>query len=44
VILAGGAAGALVGVLVRPERWRRVGWTGLRASVGPGGARVEMGF
>src|SRR5690348_18171330 len=44
VILAGGAGGALVGVLVRPERWLRVGWTGLRASVGPGGARVEIGF
>jgi hypothetical protein len=44
VILAGGAGGALVGVLVRPERWVRVGWTGLRASVGPGEARVEIGF
>ena len=44
IILGGGAAGALVGVLVRPERWARVGWTGLRASVGPGGVRVEVGF
>ncbi|HEV2749215.1 MAG TPA: hypothetical protein VGV12_01685 [Gemmatimonadales bacterium] len=44
IVLGGGAAGALVGVLVRPERWVRVGWTGLRASVGPGAVRVEIGF
>lgn len=44
IILGGGAAGALVGVLIRPERWVRVGWTGLRASVGPGEVRVEVGF
>ncbi|HYL56537.1 MAG TPA: hypothetical protein VEU73_13275 [Gemmatimonadales bacterium] len=44
IVLGGGAAGALVGVLVRPERWARVGWTGLRASIGPGAVRVEVGF
>jgi hypothetical protein len=44
IVLGGGAVGALVGVLIRPERWARVGWTGLRASVGPGAVRVEVGF
>jgi hypothetical protein len=44
IVIGGGAVGAVVGALVRPERWVRVGWSGVRASVGPGEARVEIGF
>ena len=44
IIIGSGAVGALVGTLVRPERWVRVGWSGVRASVGPGEARVDIGF
>lgn len=44
IVIGSGAVGAAVGALVRPERWVRVGWSGLRASVGPGEARVEIGF
>ena len=44
IVIGGGAVGAAVGALVRPERWTRVGWSGVRASIGPGEARVEIGF
>jgi hypothetical protein len=44
IVIGGGAVGAAVGALVRPERWVRVGWSGVRASIGPGAARVEIGF